>query len=376
MPKNAFAINQSVELSTSKSSGQFVQIPLELVRESEISPAALKLYLVLLSYAGSDAFAFPSQTRLAADMRLSERRVRSLLHELLETGLLEIRYRAGTSNLYVPLLRSGGKAEDNFRGGRKNSSAYLHEHDLKHVCSNTTSVEQLEQTDAKDTNASIESPSNILAVVPSETRTAEKEEEIVTILVEAGLTHAMGVELARVVEQNERNISYVKLIVETSRAKYIHNPIGFIRFMLLRNAEPVSKPSRTQPKQNKRMVSPQAPLDFSKYVDGKYAYLTGTTRLTQPSLPAMDEPEQPDTEVEIALLPETQVVNWHTIRRKLELSGEFTSKLLQYGKLKYCAETSCYRLIFPDWVDFTAKQKLTLERELTNLGQILLEISG
>ncbi|NWJ46790.1 MAG: helix-turn-helix domain-containing protein [Chloroflexi bacterium] len=341
MPKNTLAYNYSPNLTVPKRTGQFVQIPLELIRESEISPAALKLYMILLSYSGVDNCAYPSQSRLAIDMKLTERRVRTLLVELLEANLVEIIHRAGTSNLYIPLWKAGREVEENFRRERKNSSDNLHEHDLNHVCEKNSVSETIPDTDTG------------IASKVTLAENTQNDKQISTLLISAGISLVMAQELARVIRQNNRDISYVKLLIETSQEKYIHNPIGFIRFMILRNAEPVNKPVSTRPKQRKSPPSAsQTPLDFSKYLTGKYAYLTGTTS---------GEETIPNTNEE-----EAQIL-WQNLRRTLALSGEFPLSILDSGRLRYCSETGRYLPVFVGREDLNSAQGQVLGKALENL---------
>ncbi|MEI7555181.1 helix-turn-helix domain-containing protein [Candidatus Chlorohelix sp.] len=343
MPKNTLAHNYSPNLTVPKRAGQFVQIPLELIRETEISPAALKLYMIILSYSGVDNnSAFPSQSRLASDMKLTERRVRTLLVELLEANLVEIIHRAGTSNLYIPLWKAGREAEENFRGERKNSSANLHEHDLKHVCEKNSISETISDTDIEAVSTD----------TPCEN--TENDKQISTLLVSAGISFVMAQELTPIIRQNNRDISYVKSLIETSQEKYIHNPIGFIRFMILRNAEPVSKKINARSKQPKNpTAATQTPLDFSKYLTGKYAYLTATTS-GDDTIPKETNEEQSQ-------------IFWQNLRRTLALSGQFPLSILDSGRLRYCSETGKYLPIFVGREDLNKAQVQILDKALENL---------
>ncbi len=81
--------------------GLFIQVPLELL-ETNISPSALKLYMMLLKYARQSQECWPSHQTLARDMNLKSRRIANLLKELDEAGLIKVVSRAsqGQSNLY------------------------------------------------------------------------------------------------------------------------------------------------------------------------------------------------------------------------------------------------------------------------------------
>lgn len=81
-------------------SGIFVMLPVDLLLSDRCSPIALKLYAVLLMYCRDGATAWPGQPRLARDMHISERHVRTVLEELEQSGLIRKEQRPGTSTLY------------------------------------------------------------------------------------------------------------------------------------------------------------------------------------------------------------------------------------------------------------------------------------
>lgn len=80
----------------------FTQIPNLVLRRSDLPPGAKLTYMVLLSYAWQQAQAYPGQDRLADDMGVSERSVRTYLDQLVASGLITIRRRGlGLTNVYV-----------------------------------------------------------------------------------------------------------------------------------------------------------------------------------------------------------------------------------------------------------------------------------
>jgi hypothetical protein len=80
----------------------FTQIPNLVLRRSDLQPGAKLTYMVLLSYAWQQDHAYPGQDRLAVDMGVSERSVRTYLKELQDSGLVTIRRRGlGLTNVYV-----------------------------------------------------------------------------------------------------------------------------------------------------------------------------------------------------------------------------------------------------------------------------------
>ena len=248
------------------SSGYFVQLPVELLK-SDLSSSALRLYLLLLSYSGPKSCAWPGQARLAADLKLSERRVRDLLTELEVANLIKIEHIAGTSNLYhihrfelrsLPGKRaSESTPAEKFQGERQKSSAELHVLESKNMCEEMVSSGNSE----KDGKATV----NPIA-------SAEEE------FIQAGLPPLMATELAQIAFSNRRELKYIRTLITASQEKSIHNSVGFIRFMVLRNADPTStiRPkTRTKPEK----PNPTQPIDFAKYTTGKYAYLTNRKEL-------------------------------------------------------------------------------------------------
>jgi len=248
-----------------KPSGFFVQVPVELLK-SEVSSSALRLYLLLLSYGGPKSTAWPGQSRLANDLQLSERRVRNLLTELAAAGLIRIEHVAGTSNLYhlhrfeLRSLPGKGAAtheatpEQKCQGDRNYSSTELHVLESKIVC---------------DEKPQSEGNSEQEGVYLSLLTTLEKE------LLKTEMSRLVAKELAGILANNGRDLEYIQTLITASQDKAIHNPIGFIRFMVLRNAEPIrSARSNTRRKVGKTLPETTPPIDFSKYTTGKYAYLT------------------------------------------------------------------------------------------------------
>ena len=67
---------------------------------------------MLLSYAWQNDYCFPGQARLAADMGVTDRSVRTYLKELEESAFLEINRRGlGKTNLYIIFLKRKDHAD-------------------------------------------------------------------------------------------------------------------------------------------------------------------------------------------------------------------------------------------------------------------------
>lgn len=108
----------------------FTQIPNVLLRRPDLTVGAKLTYMVLLSYAWQQDSCFPGQLRMAADMGVSDRSVRTYLGELIAKGLLDVRRRGlGLTNLYllkrIPLNGTGNvfRSESNRTGNKRRSGA-------------------------------------------------------------------------------------------------------------------------------------------------------------------------------------------------------------------------------------------------------------
>src|SRR5262249_17982795 len=77
------------------------QVPNFILTKEDISVGAKLSYAMLLKYAWYDDGCFPGQAKLAHDMGVAERSIRTYLKELDAGGLLEITQRGlGKTNLY------------------------------------------------------------------------------------------------------------------------------------------------------------------------------------------------------------------------------------------------------------------------------------
>ncbi len=81
--------------------GYFVQTRSDFLRFPGFSPTAKVLYLVLCSYAGAGADAWPGQVRLAGECGVSERTIRDVTSDLVRAGLLTVKQQGlNRPNLY------------------------------------------------------------------------------------------------------------------------------------------------------------------------------------------------------------------------------------------------------------------------------------
>lgn len=86
--------------------GGFTQVPNFLLRYKKLSSGDKLCFAMLLSYAWQNDYCFPGQEKLADDLGLTDRSVRTHLKALEENGLLAIKRRGqGKTNIYELNLR-------------------------------------------------------------------------------------------------------------------------------------------------------------------------------------------------------------------------------------------------------------------------------
>lgn len=94
---------QNILLSTTDpiAQGGFTQVPNFILVKSDLSIGAKVIYSMFLRYAWHNDSCFPGQERLAKDMGIAERSVRTYIQELEKHDLLEVKRRGqGRTNLY------------------------------------------------------------------------------------------------------------------------------------------------------------------------------------------------------------------------------------------------------------------------------------
>jgi len=100
----------------------FTQVPNHVLVSASISPGAKLTYAMLLKYAWQNDYCFPGQERLAKDMGVTDRSVRTYLQELEAEHFVTIKQRGlGKPNLYELNLSASATGRKNFpvRTGRK-----------------------------------------------------------------------------------------------------------------------------------------------------------------------------------------------------------------------------------------------------------------
>jgi DNA-binding transcriptional ArsR family regulator len=79
----------------------FTQVPNFLLKSKKLSSGDKMCFAMLLSYAWQNDFCFPGQDRLAEDLGLSDRSVRTHLKSLETNGFVMIKQRGqGKTNIY------------------------------------------------------------------------------------------------------------------------------------------------------------------------------------------------------------------------------------------------------------------------------------
>lgn len=87
----------------------FTQVPNFLLKSKKLSSGDKMAFAMLLSYAWQNDYCFPGQERLAKDLGLSDRSVRTNLKSLERNGLLRIKRRGqGRTNVYELDLKPPG----------------------------------------------------------------------------------------------------------------------------------------------------------------------------------------------------------------------------------------------------------------------------
>ena len=85
----------------------FTQVPNFILKSKKLTAGDKMTFAMLLSYAWQKDFCYPGQKRLAEDLGLTDRSVRTHIKSLETVGLLEIkRPGQGKNNVYVLDLKS------------------------------------------------------------------------------------------------------------------------------------------------------------------------------------------------------------------------------------------------------------------------------
>ena len=103
----------------------FTQVPNHVLVSARLSPGSKLAYAMLLKYAWQNDRCFPGQERLAKDMGVTDRSVRTYLQELERQRFITIKQRGlGKPNLYELNLSASAADRKKFpvRTGKKQTS--------------------------------------------------------------------------------------------------------------------------------------------------------------------------------------------------------------------------------------------------------------
>jgi len=103
----------------------YTQVPNHVLVSDRLSPGAKLTYAMLLKYAWQNDSCFPGQERLAKDMGVTDRSVRTYLQELEREQFITIKQRGlGKPNLYELHLSASAADRKKFpvRTGKKQTS--------------------------------------------------------------------------------------------------------------------------------------------------------------------------------------------------------------------------------------------------------------
>lgn len=97
----------------------FAAVPYAVLRDTRLTTGARLCYAVLLSYAWQEGATFAGQAKMASDIGVSERQVRTYLYELQEFGYVLIEHRGlNRPNVYRILdVRTKLRAKNSRRTG-------------------------------------------------------------------------------------------------------------------------------------------------------------------------------------------------------------------------------------------------------------------
>ena len=116
----------------------FTQVPNHVLVSGKLSPGAKLTYAMLLKYAWQNDFCFPGQERLAKDMGVTDRSVRTYLQELEMQKFVNIKQRGlGKPNLYELNLSASAADRKIFSGQDRKKVALP---DRKNFPTNNTQI--------------------------------------------------------------------------------------------------------------------------------------------------------------------------------------------------------------------------------------------
>ena len=186
----------------------FVQVPVTVLHDPELSAGAKLAYATMLWYAWR-LDSYPGDRHMASDLRVSERSIRNYLSELRKTGWIQIAERGlGQTTSYI-------LPEDKFRSERQDSSALSG----KYVPLNTNTSLHTLKTNTKDPSLSFHSTRHdkpaLIATIASEIGPNEPQQAIQTYLGRFSATLiARAAEITRANSQVTNPIAYLYGVIQ------------------------------------------------------------------------------------------------------------------------------------------------------------------
>jgi hypothetical protein len=248
------------------SDGHFIQIPVDFLRSKEYSRGAKDLYQLLATYCGAKEIAWPGQARLADELGVSDRTVRTWTRELVAKGLLEVKRRGLTkTNLYyLKRLPTSEKkilpfpSGSDFRHRPEAISDELHAFKQHALESHTGQEIVSDESDFEPDQRTAEKPKGDITPHPLLKQELEK----------AGIWPGTANQLVSVLQKNQRGTGYVaNLVTWVQSQQHLANPGGYLAMMIRHDVTPPPLKTAYNRSNGKQ-------IDFSKYSPGgKYAYL-------------------------------------------------------------------------------------------------------
>jgi predicted transcriptional regulator len=200
----------------------FVQIPQTILKDTDLTNGAFRLYCILLSYCrrpGKNE-TWPGQDTLSTDLGTSVKQIQRLLQELKEIGLVDWRQNGQSSNRYhvfkAPLKQRYSEA--------KSSDA------TKMSLLDATKMSPLDATKMSHESHEVEQ---------QKLEQHHGDDELKTLLMQEGFATSTSEKLTRILAKNERTPTYIQDWLKYVKSDPgITRPLGFLRSMIEENQNP------------------------------------------------------------------------------------------------------------------------------------------
>lgn len=224
----------------------FIQMPYEIIEDTDISHGAFRLYSHFLIYCRQGTMAWPGQKSLAEKMGCSDRYIRSLLDELKSVGLLDwetswdpVKQKRFTTYQVrkLPLRQRQ----------RPDSQAATTDKPPQQLSVATTQTARNKRTTTNRNNTSGSNRNNISAFTPETNRNQSSDETqaLIDIKKETHMVCAIliklfnadqAAKLAARALHNGRNAQHVQELVDhVAQRPEIKSPAAYVRLMIEEN---------------------------------------------------------------------------------------------------------------------------------------------